>query len=101
VWWAPATFCSTSVGPYCPAGTSLASGTCLSKNQEIHVTKGVKYLGLPAGVGVDTSTKGGTTVTISGYFLFPTDFDVQGSSGILGASSVAGVPQIDTTTVTA
>lgn len=63
------------------------------------MTKGHKYLGLPPGVGVEGPTKGGNTITISGNFLFPSDFDVQGTSGILGAASVTGVPQIDTTAV--
>lgn len=87
------------MGPYCSADAALATGTCSSRDSEIHVTLGNTYFDHYGGSEVEGPAIGGNTVRIKGYYVLPSDVDAQGASGIFGASSILGVPQIDTSTV--
>lgn len=94
--------CNTSVGPYCLAGESLASGTCTATgaDQNFKVITGNSFEGLPGGTGAKGPAEGGNKFKIQGYFLLPTDVNVNGDPGIFGASTSGNVIQIGTDSVT-
>eukprot|EP00286_Rhodomonas_abbreviata_P001437 CAMPEP_0181288776 /NCGR_PEP_ID=MMETSP1101-20121128/524_1 /TAXON_ID=46948 /ORGANISM="Rhodomonas abbreviata, Strain Caron Lab Isolate" /LENGTH=896 /DNA_ID=CAMNT_0023392943 /DNA_START=287 /DNA_END=2977 /DNA_ORIENTATION=+ len=88
-------FCNTSLGPYCASGAALASGTCSSSNMGLKVVTGESFLSLSPGTGGKGPTTG-NQFKIQGYYVLPTDVNVNGDSGILGANSTNNVVQIGT-----
>lgn len=77
---------------------SLATGSCTAKgaDQSFRVVTGESFEGLPGGTGGRGPAAGGNTFRVQGFFLLPTDVNVNGEAGIWGANSTAGVVQLGT-----
>ena len=88
-WWSTVG-CDTSVGPYCAQGAALASGTCAAADAAIKVDIGESYLGLSEQGAAPQfgPAKGGNMLTLRGFFVLPSDVNVDGASGILGGAAL-------------